>query len=127
MEKRIGIQKDAEQCGGEMSTEGRDEQGKWIRKMSKKFAESTDGSIAFAKWCYQQGRADQKREDKYETEVFREIFLDCLLKNAFDSEEKQSIRQTCAESWRKFEKELDKWEMEDPSFGRTFDAEERDR
>ncbi len=54
------------------------------------------------------GHDKQIRADAIEdTELFREIFLEELLEDAFDTEERENIIAICKESWIRFIAELE--------------------
>lgn len=55
---------------------------------------------------YQQGRADAIKECNYNTELFREIFLENLLIDCYDIEERENIIAICKESWIKYQQQL---------------------
>lgn len=55
---------------------------------------------------YQQGRADAIEEYKYNVELFREIFLEELERQAIDREEIIMYRNICSIAWNKYLEQL---------------------
>lgn len=55
---------------------------------------------------YQQGSADTIKECNYNTELFRELFLENLLIDCYDIEERENIIAICKESWIKYQQQL---------------------
>lgn len=55
---------------------------------------------------YQQGRADAIKECKYNVELFREVFLQELERQAIDREEIFMYRNICSMAWTKYLEQL---------------------
>lgn len=55
---------------------------------------------------YEQGRADAIKEYKYNVELFREIFLEELERQAIDREEIFMYRNICSTAWNKYLEQL---------------------